>query len=90
LNRTGNAVDLTGEAGSISSVANFITQLKRSGYFDNVEIKEAKENDVKPGVETYQFTMSATINPTGVAALTPQTQNASAPEPAPAPTKGRS
>jgi type IV pilus assembly protein PilN len=90
LNRSGNAIDVQGEAGSISAVANFITQMKRSGYFDNVEIKEAKENDVKPGVETYQFTMSATINPAGLAATSPQTQNASATEPPPASTKGRS
>jgi Tfp pilus assembly protein PilN len=90
LNRTGNAIDVQGEAGSINAVANFITQMKRSGYFDNVEIKEAKENDIRPGVETYQFMMSATINPAGIAAVTPEAQNASAPAPAPAPTKGRS
>jgi type IV pilus assembly protein PilN len=90
MNRTGNAIDLQGEAGSINAVANFITQMKRSGYFDNVEIKEAKENDVKPGVETYEFTMSATINPAGLAAVTPEAQNASTPAPPPAPTKGRS
>jgi Tfp pilus assembly protein PilN len=90
LNRTGNAIDVQGEAGSINAVANFITQMKRSGYFDNVEIKEAKENDIRPGVETYQFTMSATINPAGIAAVTPEAQNASAPAPAPAQTKGRS
>jgi Tfp pilus assembly protein PilN len=90
MDRTGNAINLQGEAGSINAVANFITQMKRSGYFDNVEIKEAKENDVRPGVETYQFTMSATINPAGIAATAPQTQTASTPAPAPAPTKGRS
>jgi type IV pilus assembly protein PilN len=90
MDRTGNAINLQGEAGSINAVANFITQMKRSGYFDNVEIKDAKENDVRPGVETYQFTMSATINPAGIAATAPQTQTASTPAPAPAPTKGRS
>jgi type IV pilus assembly protein PilN len=90
MNRTGNSIDVTGEAGSINAVANFITQMKRSGYFDNVEIKEAKENDIKAGVETYLFTMSATINPAGVAASTPQTQTASTPAPAPAPAKGKS
>jgi Tfp pilus assembly protein PilN len=90
VNRTGNALDIQGEAGSISAVANFITQLKRSGYFDNVEIKDAKENDVKPGVETYLFNMSATINPQGTAQATPQAQTASAPAPAAAPAKGRS
>jgi Tfp pilus assembly protein PilN len=90
LNRTGNSVDITGEAGSINAVANFITQMKRSGYFDNVEIKDAKENDVKPGVETYLFNMSATINPQGVAQGAPQAQTASTPAPPAAPTKGRS
>ena len=30
-----------GTAGSINAVANFITQLKHSGYFDQVEIKES-------------------------------------------------
>jgi Tfp pilus assembly protein PilN len=61
LNRTGNAIDLTGESGSISSVANFITQLKRSGYFDNVEIKTASEDDLVPTVQTYGFSMTATV-----------------------------
>ncbi len=42
-------------------MANFITELKRSGYFDNVEIKNAKENDLVPGVETYSFSMTAGI-----------------------------
>jgi type IV pilus assembly protein PilN len=90
LTRTGNAIDVQGEAGNINAVANFITQMKRSGYFDNVEIKEAKENDVKPGVETYQFTMSATINPAGLAATSPQTQTASTTQPEPVSSKGRS
>lgn len=62
LNRTGDAIDLTGEAGSINSVANFITQLKRSGYFDNVEIKTAIENDIVPSVSTYGFTMNAAVS----------------------------
>ena len=91
LNRTGNSLDLEGEAGNINAVANFITQMKRSGYFDNVEIKDAKENDVKPGVETYEFTMSATINPAGVAAMgAAQQQPASTPAPSPALSKGGS
>src|ERR1700722_15870316 len=59
LNRTGDAIDIQGEAGSINAVANFITQLKRSGYFGNVEIKDAVENDVVPTVETYAFSMTA-------------------------------
>ena len=82
LTRTGNSIDVQGEAGNISAVANFITQMKRSGYFDNVEIKDAKENDLRPGVETYEFSMSATINAAGVAATSGQPQPASAPAPA--------
>lgn len=87
MNRTGNSIDLQGEAGSINAVANFITQMKRSGYFDNVEIKDAKENDIKPGVETYGFSMSATINPQGIAATSGQAQPASTSPPA-TPAKG--
>lgn len=63
LNRNGSAIDIQGEAASINSVANLITQLKRSGYFDNVEIKTAVEDDIVPSVETYNFSMSAAITP---------------------------
>src|SRR3984957_1448029 len=62
LNRTGDSLDIAGEAGSINAVANFITQMKRSGYFDKVEIKDAKENDLRPDVPTFSFTMSAAIS----------------------------
>ena len=92
LTRTGNSISVEGEAGNINSVANFITQMKRSGYFDNVEIQNAKENDIKTGVETYSFAMSATINPEGIAAGSGQGQaqpaSTSQPAPAPSPAKG--
>jgi Tfp pilus assembly protein PilN len=89
LTRSGNSIEVEGEAGNISAVANFITQMKRSGYFDNVEIKDAKENDIRPGVETYAFSMSANINPAGMAATTDQAQPASTSVPAPpSPAKG--
>ena len=65
INRTGNSIDIQGESASINSVANFITQLKRSGYFDNVEIKTAQEDDIVPTIETYNFSMSAAIMPSG-------------------------
>ena len=61
LDRKGDALEIQGEAGSINAVANFITELKKSGYFDQVEIKSAKENDLLPGVETYGFTMTVAI-----------------------------
>jgi Tfp pilus assembly protein PilN len=52
VNRTGNALDIQGEAGSISAVANFITQLKRSGYFDNVEINPQGTAQATPQAQT--------------------------------------
>jgi Tfp pilus assembly protein PilN len=104
LTRVGNAINVEGESGSINGVANFITQLKRSGYFDNVEIIETRENDLKPGVETYSFKMTASVNPNGIPVAPPQgaqpagqaaapaaTKAASSPQPAAAtPAKGRS
>jgi type IV pilus assembly protein PilN len=59
LDRNSDSLQIKGEAGSIDAVANFITELKRSGYFDKIEIKSAKEDDLQPGVETYGFEMSA-------------------------------
>ena len=61
MSRTADSLEINGEAGSINAIANFITELKRNGYFDNVEIKSAKENDLLPGVETYGFTMTVAI-----------------------------
>jgi type IV pilus assembly protein PilN len=61
LSKTGNTLTLDGEASSVNAVANFITQMKRSGYFDKIEIKEAKENDLEKSVQTFAFTMSAEI-----------------------------
>lgn len=63
LERKGDALNIDGDAGSISAVANFITQLKRSGYFDKVEITEAKENDLEKSVQTFGFQMTAAISP---------------------------
>ena len=61
LTRNGDSLQIEGVAGSINAVANLITELKRSGYFDKVEIKSAKENDLQPSVETFGFSMTAAI-----------------------------
>ncbi len=45
LDRKGDGLTIVGTAGSINAVANFITQLKHSGYFDQVEIKESTQDD---------------------------------------------
>jgi len=83
LDRKGNSIALEGTAGSINAVANLITELKRCGYFDQIEIKNAKENDVLPSVETYSFQMSV-----GIAA--PASAQATASQPPASAPKGRS
>jgi Tfp pilus assembly protein PilN len=87
MTRTADSVAIEGEAGTINSIANFLTELKRSGYFDNIEIKEAKENDLVPGVETYSFSMTLGIASANSGPKTETTGATSAARPAP---KGRS
>src|ERR1700693_6372199 len=85
MERKGDSLDISGEAGSINAVANFITQLRRSGYFDKIEIKEAKEDDVVKSVQTYNFTMTATVAQSSVPGGQPEAKPAaSAPPPQPA------
>jgi type IV pilus assembly protein PilN len=91
LERKGESLDIQGQAGSINAVANFITQMKRSGYFGKVEIKEAKETDIVKSAQTFGFTMTADISP---ASAPPEGQpkaqpTGAAPAPQPA-AKGRS
>lgn len=63
LQRKGSALAIEGSSATINSVANFITQLKRSGYFQKIEIKESKQDDRNTAVQTFNFTMSAEIAP---------------------------
>jgi Tfp pilus assembly protein PilN len=63
VTRKGNTLSLEGASASINSVANFITALKRSGYFQKVEIKESKQDDRNTAVQTYLFQISAEISP---------------------------
>jgi len=90
LERKGDSLDIQGQAGSINAVANFITQLKRSGYFGKVEIKEAKETDIVKSAQTFGFTMTADVihAPPPTAPAQPQ-PTGSKPPAAPA-DKGRS
>jgi len=55
----GGALTINGSAGSINAVANYITQLKRSGYFQQVEIKESHQDDANKAVEIFNFTLTA-------------------------------
>src|SRR2546427_11707197 len=45
MTRKGNTLAMDGASASINAVANFITALKRSGYFQKVEILESKQDE---------------------------------------------
>src|SRR3989442_3207818 len=61
--RKGTTLSMEGSSASVNSVANFITALKRSGYFQKVEIKETKQDDKNTAVQTLQFQISAENTP---------------------------
>lgn len=63
MQRRGSTLSMDGASASVNSVANFITALKRSGYFQKVEIKETKQDDKFAGVQTFVFQISAEISP---------------------------
>jgi type IV pilus assembly protein PilN len=90
LERKGDSLDIQGQAGSINAVANFITQLKRSGYFGKVEIKEARETDIVKSTQTFGFSMTADVVHAQTPAVTPQTKPAGTAPPAQPAAKGRS
>ena len=59
LSRQGNALTILGTAGSINAVANFITQLEHSGYFNQIEIKESGQDSKNAAVQTFTFSLTA-------------------------------
>jgi len=63
MTRKGNNLSMEGASASINSVANFITALKRSGYFQKVEIKESKQDEKNSTVQTFLFSITAEISP---------------------------
>ena len=60
VSRTEN-LSMNGASASINAVANFITALKRSGYFQKVEILESKQDDKNLGLQTFLFQITAEI-----------------------------
>ena len=83
LARKGNSLTLNGTAGSINAVAEYITQLRRSGYFSTVEIKETHQND-NPDVQLFEFTVTADFAPPAAnQTATPPTAPTPAPTAAP-------
>jgi type IV pilus assembly protein PilN len=79
MTKKGPVVTLEGASASINSVANFITALKRSGYFQKIEIKDAKQDDKNMAVQTFVFTINAEIAPSGPLAGASPAKPANAP-----------
>src|ERR1700681_3735111 len=79
MTRKGNSLSINGASASVTSVANFITALKRSGYFQKVEIKETKQDEKTAGIQTFLFQISAEITPPQIAPNAPRGQSTLAP-----------
>jgi len=79
MTKKGTSLTLDGAAASLNSVANFITALKRSGYFQKVEIKESRQDERSTTVQTFLFIINAEIAPNMPPAATPAAKPASAP-----------
>ncbi len=87
VDRKGDLLSVAGAAGSIDAVANFITQMKRSGYFQQVEIKESHQDDTNKAVQIFNFTLTAqfALPTSGTVKAAPATPAAAS---TPAPKKG--
>jgi len=73
VDRKADVLSINGSAGSIDAVANYITQLKRSGYFQQVEIKESHQDTSNKDVQLFVFSLTAQFalpGPTGAPATT--------------------
>jgi len=54
----GNAVAIDGTALSTDAVANLITNLQKTGYFGNIEIKETLQDDQIKDMQAFQFILT--------------------------------
>jgi len=77
MTRKGNTLAMEGSSASINAVANFITALKRSGYFQKVEIQETKQDDKTTAVQSFTFQITAEISPPPAAQARPANTPAS-------------
>jgi Tfp pilus assembly protein PilN len=89
VDRKGDSLSINGSAGSIDAVANYITQLKRSGYFQQVEIKESHQDATNKAVQLFVFSLTAQFAPPGAtgAPTSTSTSNSTAPGAPAAPAK---
>jgi type IV pilus assembly protein PilN len=54
----GSSVDIEGMALSSDAVANLISNLQKTGYFRNVEIKESIQDETIKDMQAFQFTLT--------------------------------
>jgi type IV pilus assembly protein PilN len=54
----GTSVDIEGMALSGDAVANLISNLQKTGYFRNVEIKESIQDETVKDMQAFQFTLT--------------------------------
>ena len=79
VERKGDALTINGSAGSLSAVANYITQLKRSGYFQTVEIKESHQDSANKAVQIFIFSLTAQFGLPQSGAAAPASTGTAAP-----------
>jgi type IV pilus assembly protein PilN len=58
MNDTGASIDLTGTALSNNAVANLITNLRKTGNFKSVEIKESVQDATVKDYQAFNFTLT--------------------------------
>jgi Tfp pilus assembly protein PilN len=57
MNDDGSNINIEGTALSIDAVANLMANLKRTGYFKNVEMKESYQDDSVRAMQAFIFTL---------------------------------
>ena len=58
LKDQGASVDIEGMALSTDAVANLITNLQKTGYFRNIEIKETYQDETYKEMQAFQFVLT--------------------------------
>jgi Tfp pilus assembly protein PilN len=58
MDDSGNSVSLEGTALSTDAVANLMANLQKTGFFKNIEIKEAYQDDAIKDMQAFQFTLT--------------------------------
>ena len=58
MDASGNSVSLEGTALSTDAVANLMSNLQKTGYFKNIEIKETYQDEQIKDMQAFQFTLT--------------------------------